>query len=443
MKLIPLLRSKLTVTAQKILKLPRIALFIAALIMIGAGWLFYSKVLNSKSTAPTYQTAIAEKGTLVVSTSASGQVSTDNTKSISTSVSGVVKDVKVKNGDLVSQGDPLVEIELDQPSQQNYLQALSSYQGAKNSLDSAQNQAYKLQADMFSQWDTFRDLATNSTYQNSDGSTNDVNRALPEFHIAQNNWLASEAAYKNQTKVIAQSQTSLASSSLALQESSPTIYAPISGTVSGLSLQKGTVLSANTSGSTSGTTSSRVVASIKTDAHPTISVNLTEIDVPHVKPGNKVTITIDSIPDKSYTGTVISVDTVGGITSGVTAYPAVIQFDDAPSDIYPNMSAQVSIITNTKDNVLLIPASAVQNTNGQSYIQILKNGSPTQIDVEIGASSDTQTEIVSGLTGGEEVITSTISTSNSTQQTGGQASPFSSFGGTRGGSGFSGQIRTR
>jgi HlyD family secretion protein len=103
-----------------------------------------------------------------------------------------------------------------------------------------------------------------------------------------------------------------------------------------LSLQEGSVI-----------TGSQKIASIKTDAVPTVSINLTEIDAPRIKIGNQTTITMDAFPGKSFTGKVVSIDTVGSITSGVTVYPTVIKFDSANLDVLSNMSAQASIITKT------------------------------------------------------------------------------------------------
>lgn len=426
----------LTLWLQRVIAVPhwflrrsRIVQILIFILVVGVGWFAYRQFSRSTQSKPEYQTAAVEKGTLIVSVTASGQVVTANNAEVTTDASGVVTEIRAPNGTLVQAGDPLVTLDLDQTAKQKYSQALASYQSAKNSLDSAQNKLYTLQATMFGNWKTFYDLATNSTYQNSDGSSNETNRVLPEFHISQNQWLAAEAEYKNQQNVITQAQTALTSAWLSYQQSSPTIYAPISGEVSGLSLQVGSVLQSQGSSVSSTTTStSQKVANIVTIAHPTVSINLTEIDVPKVKVGNNATVTIDAFPDATYTGSVLSIDTVGSTSSGVTSYPAVIVLDLPSQKIFPNMSASASIITETKHDVLLVPSSAVTTQSGSSSVQVLKNGQATVISVETGSSSDTQTEVVSGLSEGDEVITSTISTSTGTASTQSQ-SPFSSFGG--------------
>jgi multidrug efflux pump subunit AcrA (membrane-fusion protein) len=195
--------------------------------------------------------------------------------------------------------------------------------------------------------------------------------------------------------------------------------------ISGLSLQEGTVIASNSD--SSGSSTGQTIAQVTTGAMQTMVVNLTEIDVVNVRIGNKATITVDAIPDKTFTGKVISIDTTGSISSGVTSYPAVIAFDSAIENIYPNMSATARIITATKADVLLVPTSAVKTQNGESTVQVLENGSPHSQIVEIGLRSNTQTEIVSGITEGQTVITSTTAR-NSAQSTRNQtSSPFSGF----------------
>jgi HlyD family secretion protein len=396
-------------------------IIILSVIVIG-GWFIFSRLSKPTKGQTSYQTSQVEKGTLIVAVTGSGQVSTANNTSVTTEATGVVSNLFVKDGDEVEAGDKIAEIDLDIIGQQKVAQALASYQGAKNSLESARASLYSLQSDMFTQWKEHYDLATNSTYQNSDGVPNESNRALAQFHISEDDWLASEAKYKNQQNVVTQAQTSLSASWFAYKQSSSIIYAPISGTVSGLSLQIGSVIAS----SQSDTQSTSKIASIKTKALPTVTINLTEIDVPKIKIDDKATVIFDALPDKTYTGKVISIDKTGMVNSGVTTYPTMIKLDIESNDILPNMAASANIITATKDNVLLVPASSIQNQDDETYVRVMKNGELQEVAVEVGLSSDTQAEIISGLLEGDTVVTGIIQSA-----TGGQSSqsPFSSFGG--------------
>lgn len=412
---------------NKFLKLTIGKKILLIVIVIGIGWFGFSKINSSKNNVSQYQTAEAEKGTLVVSVTGSGNVSATNSTSVSTQTTGVISEVFVKDGDQVKTGDKIAGIELDLQGQQRSSQSFASYQSAKNNLEGAKADMYTTQSTMFGKWKTFMDIAQNSTYQNSDGTPNNINRSLPEFHIANDDWLATEAKYKNQQNIVNQASTAVNSAWYSYQQNSSTVYAPITGTVTGLSLRVGHVIAESINSSTN-TQSATKIASVKTDALPTVVINLSEIDVPKVKVGMKATITFDTFPDKTFTGKVVSVDTTGVVNSGVTNYPTAIELDTKSDAVLPNMAASANIITKTKDNVLLVPSSSIQTQNEETFIRVMKNGKPQEVTVEVGLSSDTQSEILSGIKEGDTVVTSIIQSANSTQQ-GQTQSPFGGFGG--------------
>lgn len=373
------------------------------------------------SQAPTYQTARVERGTIVSTVSASGQVLSANTLTITTSGTGVVREVLVKDGDQVVSGQKIAEVELDSAGQQKNASAWSSYLSAKNSLDSAKVSMYSLQSDMFTKWKTYIDLATNSTYQNADSTPNTTNRVLTPFAIAQDDWLAAEAKYKNQQAVISQSQAAMSAAWASYQASSPVVAAPMAGTVGNITIVKGLVLSGTTA---------ITIAVIQSDALPIATFNISEVDVSRVRPGQKATMTLDSILGKTFTGVVKTVDRIGQVTSGVTNYPVLVQFDTKTPEILPNMAATVSIIIESRDNVLTVPTGSLLTQNGQTMVRVLRNGQVTQMTVETGIASTSDTEIVNGVSEGDTVVTGVVSSGT------GNSSPSLFSGGFRtGGSG--------
>ena len=92
------------------------------------------------------------------------------------------------------------------------------------------------------------------------------------------------------------------------------------------------------------------------------------------------------------------------------------------------MGISASIITNTKDDVLLIPSSAIKSDDsGNNYVQILEKRKPVNQNIEIGLVSDSQTEIISGLKEGDTIITSTT-TATTTKSSTSTQSVFGGFG---------------
>src|SRR5215510_12429947 len=133
-------RIKTFVFAHKILTI------IVVLILVG-GFLF----LRSRSTSnkPTYQTATAEKGTLINSVTASGTIVATNNIDVTSTANGQVSKVYVKEGDKVSKGQKIFDITLDATGEQRKSLAYASYLSALNSLNQAKANYYSLQAASF------------------------------------------------------------------------------------------------------------------------------------------------------------------------------------------------------------------------------------------------------------------------------------------------------
>ena len=417
---------------------PNIWMKIGGLVaVIALGWFGWRNVVAKGSATPSYTTGQVTKGTLIVAVSGSGSVSSTNSVPVDTLATGVVNHVYVTDGQKVTMGQKIADLTLDMPGQQRQAAASAAYQTAKNNLATSQNGLYSTQSDMLTQWNTYYNLATNSYYQDSSGTPQ--HRTEPAIVGAQDTWLAAEAKYQLQQNVVAQAQTALSSSWLSYQQSAATIVAPINGTIDGLSIIPNSVIASGSLNS-NGIANSVKIANVVTAAQPLISVTLTELDIPKVKSGDKATITFTSQPNVSYTGTVMSVDTVGAVASGVTSYPVIIELDAPATNILPNMTAQANIITMTKENVLLVPSAAVQTVAGATQVRVVKNGAVSTVPVTVGEASDTETEITSGLSEGDTVVTSAPTTTSGSSQ----SSIFSTLGGARGFGGGGGvRVNTR
>lgn len=400
----------------------RITVIVIILLLV-SGYFGY-RILGQRSQQPQYQTAQAEKGTLINNVTASGQITTANNVNITIQASGVVKDVMVKNGDKVIQGQTIATLTLDQSSQQKQAQAYASYLSAKNSLDSANAKINSLQAAEFK---------TNQTFIN-DAVARSLKTDDPTYIQENALWLQTEADYKQQETVINAAKSSLIASSLNLSQLSSTITAPVSGVVKGLTITQGAIITV-TSSTANATSTSQVLGSINQPGQLQAQVNIPEIDSIKVAEGQKVTMTLDAFPNLTFTGKLVSINTNGVVSSGVTTYPAVISFDSGNDHIYPNMGITAKIITSIKNDVILVPSAAVQS-GANASVRVIKNGKVTNVPVEIGDSNDTQTEINSGINEGDTVITGATNTTSGTQSA---TSPFGAFGGRGFGGGGGGR----
>jgi RND family efflux transporter MFP subunit len=386
-----------------------IGIGLTVIVLISGGVYLLSK--NSSKNKVSYQTSTVTKGTIVSSISASGNVLTTNTLSISTQASGVVKKVYVKDGDKVVAGQKLADITLDSDGTLAAAKSYASLISAQNNVTSANNSYRSSQASLAVVYDQVKGHDSDETLVQKEQRTK------------------AEVSNDNAYDGLKQAQANLSSAQISYRLTSSTITAPFSGIVGSVGLVEGMVLTS--SSSTTSVNSSRV-AVIKGDSLPVINVSLSEVDVPKVKVGQRVTVILDSISDKTFTGTVATVDRVGSVSSNVTSYSANIKLDSDSDQILPNMAATANIILETKADVLIIPSTALTTQNGSTYAKTLENGKEVNVQIEVGISSETDTEIVSGLTEGQTVITGTTtsSTTTSTKSTG--TSVFSSFGGGAG-----------
>ncbi|MFH1292263.1 MAG: efflux RND transporter periplasmic adaptor subunit [bacterium] len=175
-----------------------------------------------------------------------------------------------------------------------------------------------------------------------------------------------------------------------------TIKAPFDGIVAESKIKQNETLS-----------SASVVATIIT--HQKLSViALNEVEVAKIKIGQKAVLNFDAVEDLSISGKVVEVDMLGTVSQGVVNYNVTIAFDAQDERIKPGMSVSVSIIIQAKSDVLTVPNSAIKDQAGSKYVSVKKGDLVESKQVEVGLSNDISTEIISGLSVDDEVVTQTI-----------------------------------
>lgn len=218
------------------------------------------------------------------------------------------------------------------------------------------------------------------------------------------------------------------------------IHAPISGILS-LSVKPTDTVS-------NGTTIGTIISEQKI---ATISLN--EIDAAKVEVGDEVTLTFDAVSGLSIAGHVSDVSVIGTVSSGVVTYTVTITLDTNDDRIKPGMSVNASIDTDVEENVLSVPNAAIKTQGSVSYVQELSQTAtaaqaaagvtsatpPRNVPVTLGISNGTVTEILSGLSQGDQVITKTTTSGGAAPAATTAAAPslFGAAGG-RGGGGFGG-----
>lgn len=148
----------------------------------------------------------------------------------------------------------------------------------------------------------------------------------------------------------------------------------------------------------------------------TIAVDVTQEDVVALKVGNKVEILFGAYPDTIYEGEILSIDTTATSRSSATiSYTVVIGVNGDTSLLYGGMTADITFVTEEKEDVLYVSRKAVVEENGKTYVYVEKKSGDMELkQVETGMSNSMYVEIVSGLEEGELVyIASKVSASAS------------------------------
>jgi len=257
------------------------------------------------------------------------------------------------------------------------------------------------------------------------------------------------------------------------------ITAPFDGQIGGLTASIGQQVSSSDS-----------LATLIT-AEKVINVTLNEVDAAKVSAGNTVAITFDSLPDLSLTGSVSFIDPLGTVTQGVVSYSVQIKMDSQNDQIKTGMTAIVNIVTTTHANTLIIPNSAITTTGGKKYVLVADTSSSTmqnfvgnfnnssstdtfstssrrnfasstlasstgtstgrqfrnstqgisiqfpvtQVEITTGLSNNTTTEVLTGLTEGQLVVTKKTTVSGATAKSTASTATTNTRGGLGGGFG--------
>lgn len=131
-------------------------------------------------------------------------------------------------------------------------------------------------------------------------------------------------------------------------------------------------------------------------SHFLVDVQVSEVDINRIKVGQTANLSFDAISGKTYEGRIKSASGVGTAAASGVNFTVTIELLNPDELVLPGMTSAVNIIVNQIDNVLIVPNRAVRTINQNLVVYILKNNVPTPITIEIGASSDTESEIVSG-----------------------------------------------
>jgi membrane fusion protein, macrolide-specific efflux system len=363
--------------------------WVIVIVLIIGGYYYY-KSRQSTTSQVQYVTATAEKGTLTSSVSASGNVIVDQSSNIDPTISGTVAGLSVAVGDSVKKGQLLFTI-INDDLTVSVAKSTASLKTSKDAIEVAEVNVKSAKADYNAA--KKKEDKTPGTYTNKELSVmkDKIDLAEDDVTEAEKNYIATQADYSNTLTEAGKRK----------------VTALLDGTVNAVNIKNGDDLSKVSSGS------SRQVPIIIGDLGTMkAQVQVNEVDIANVSIGQKVMMKMDALNNFETTGVVEKIDSLGTISSGVVTYNVTIDFDSLDPRIKSEMSVSASVITDVKQDVLMVPSSAVKIQNGTNYVEVLNGATPEQKNVTAGVSNSTDTEILSGINVGDKVVTQTINSSS-------------------------------
>ena len=127
-----------------------------------------------------------------------------------------------------------------------------------------------------------------------------------------------------------------------------------------------------------------------------VDVQVSEVDINSIQAGQPVTLTFDAILGQEYHGKVTEVGQVGNTVEGVVNFIVTVELTDADEMVKPGMTVAVNIVFKQLQDVLLVPNRAVRLMDGKRVVYVLQNGRPVEVEIRLGASSDTMSVVADG-----------------------------------------------
>jgi HlyD family secretion protein len=234
----------------------------------------------------------------------------------------------------------------------------------------------------------------------------EVQQAETELALAQAN--ARQVAAKEHELQAAQANVRAARATVNIAQANlgyATIAAPLSGIVASVSTQQGeTVISGSAAGEAP--TFVTIIDLDRLEVHAFVD----ETDIGKVRVGQEAVFTVDSFPDRQFTGKVTAIYPKALIQLNVVTYDVVIAIDNRDGLLRPDMTASVIITVAKREAVLAVPTQAVRREEGQRVAYVVEGAQLVRRPIKVGWKDKTYTEVLGGLREGDRVVVGDVGT---------------------------------
>ncbi len=352
----------------------------AVAVIAVAAWLLSG---GEKKPKVSYETSKVEMGNIQTSITATGTIEPVTEVTVGTQVSGIVSHLYVDYNSVVKKGQVIAELD-----RTNLISELNT---AKANLASAQS-ALDYRQSNYNRYKTLFDKGLVSA---------------DDFENARLQYQQAKEQVNTSKENVNKAQTNLGYA---------TITSPIDGVILSKSVEEGQTVAASFN-----TPELFVIAQDLTDMR--VIANIDEADIGGVKEGQRVAFTVDAFPDDTFEGTVTQVRQEATTESNVVTYEVVISAPNADLKLKPGLTANVTIFTLEKNNVMTVPAKAlrfmpnemllskgesIQDCEGDHKLWTKEGPVLKAHKVEIGTTNGVLTEVTGGIAAGTEVLSDMV-----------------------------------
>ena len=376
------------------------------LLILGVGGYFvYDKFFKVKEEEVEFITKKAKKGSFSKKVDATGEIFATELIDVGAQVSGQIKKLYVKLGDQVKKGDMIASI--DSSTQQN-------------SIDNKEAQLAIYKAQLESAKVALNIAKTQFDRENALFAKNATSKQ--EFESAKNTYSANSAKIKELEAQIKQTNIELSTAKINLGYTK--ITAPRDGTVVSVQVEEGQTVNANQTTPT--------IVNIADLSRVKMKMQIAEGDITKIKVGTPVEYSILSEPTKKFQTTVSSIDpglttlsdgSYGSSSSSKSSYSsssssssAVYYYaqsivDNKDGILRIGMTTQNELLIANVEDAIIAPSIGIKKDENGTFVYVLKDGKAVKTAVKTGIKDNLDTQIISGINEGDEIITSQGSSS--------------------------------
>jgi HlyD family secretion protein len=394
--------------------------------MMGVGYFAYNQlvVVPQQQAKNKVQTATVERSNLTIFVSANGTVHPQQSVNVSPKTSGILKELLVKEGDIVKEGQILAymddtnlqgqllqsqgnlaaaEANLQKVSggnrQQSTAQANAKLQDAQFALRLAENDLQRNQA--LNREGAISKQAYDTALTTRDRAQAQVRQDLEALDLSQ-----AGAQQEDIDQALAQVMAAQGSLQVILANIDDMVLrAPFSGTVGRKFADPGAFVTPTTSGSAVSSATSSSILSLASANQ--IVAQVAEANISQIRLGIEAKIQVDAYSGKTFTGKVTQIATQSDVTQNVTSFQVKTSVPDPEGLLRSGMNVNVQFKAGELLNVLVVPTGAIAEQNGVQGVFVANDkGGSAFVPITVGTTVNDKTEVKSGLKGTEKVLLS-------------------------------------